>query len=378
LGASVLLILSGHAAAQEAWQKEFVLPWVASFSGQLSPWVQECDLGLKMAVEEINASGGIAGRKVVIESYDVASKPAEAVLRVREAVLKGLVVFGPPTSTDGAAGGPAAARAQTPWFGGGSTGSTWATKAENRPWAWMQHLENDELGVLAPTLLLPKLKGVKRIFVIQETKEKAAVGQWKGAEAELVRRGITIIGRATTTLGDVDFTAQVTKAIAAKPDAIWLGCYTNEAGGVIKELRKQGWRGLICSIQGPMTPEIVRIAGAENMDGVLTAMEYYSNASTPASVLQFTKKFRAKHGRNPGVVAALWYDMAWVVKDVFEKEHLTNNPAKREQERAAFVKAMEGKKWNGAGGSYSWKNGAIVKAGFPLIWEKDGELHLLK
>jgi branched-chain amino acid transport system substrate-binding protein len=178
-------------------------------------------------------------------------------------------------------------------------------------------------------------------------------------------------------LGDVDFTAQVTKAIASKPDAIWLGCYTNEGGGVIKELRKQGWKGPICSIQASMTPEIIRIAGAENLEGVLTAMEYYAYASAPASVLQFTNKFKAKYGRNPGLVAATWYDMVWVMKNVFENEHLTNDPARRVQEREAFVRGMEGKKWNGAGGSYSWHNGIVTKAGFPLVW-KGGEMQLVK
>ena len=377
VGAILLFFtLTPSTYAAEVWQQEFHLPWVSSFTGPLSPWVKEAELGLQVAVDGINSIGGIAGKKVILKPTDVASKPAEAVLRIREVAPKSLVIMGPVTSTDGATGGPAAARDQVPWFGGGTTGPTWCTKDENRPWTWMQYMSNEKTGTLAPKLLVPKLPKMKNIFVIQETKEKAAIGQWNGAEEELKRLGIEIIGRATTALGDVDFTAQVTKAVGAHPDAIWLGCYTSEAGGVIKELRKQGWKGLICTIQSPVTPEIVRIAGEENLNGVLTAMDYYALAPEPLEAPRFTKIFKEKHGRSPGSVAPIMYDTLYVIKDIFESQKLTYNPNQLKEERLKFIKAMAGKKWKGASGNITWNNdGTIEKQGYPLIF-KGGELYL--
>jgi len=153
-----------------------------------------------------------------------------------------------------------------------------------------------------------------------------------------------------------------------------IAAYTSEAGGLIKELRKQGWTGLIITPQTCMTPEILRVAGVENMEGVMTAMTYASKAETPASVKRFTDAFRARHGRDPGAAAATNYDSIMVIRDVFEAEGLTNDPAKLQQERDALVEAMVGKEWEGAYGKISWDADGIMSAkGFPLVW-KNGEL----
>ncbi len=247
-----------------------------------------------------------------------------------------------------------------------------------RPWIWTQIMGNEEIGGAAAKILVPLLPNMKKVFWIRDVKERSAVGQWEGADKELKRLGIEIVGSATTTLGDVDFTAQATKAIAAKPDAIWLSSYVNEAGGVIKELRKQGWRGRICGVQSPMTHELTRVAGVDNLAGVMTVMDYFFDAPEPPLVRKVSKAFKEKYGYYPGLTASIWYDMPYVVKDIFEKEKLTNNPAKLEEERLKFVNAMAGKKWEGANGSFYWeKDGRIMKKAHPLIWGKDGELHLL-
>lgn len=377
IGTAVLLASCSpgdQPAGKQPWQTQLVIPWVSSFSGPASAFTIDAALGADMAVEDINKAGGVAGRKLVIERYDNTSDPAQSVVQTKKAAQAGLIMLGSNTSGDGATSGPTAAELKTPFIGGGSLAPNWVTKPENRPWTWANTMSTAAAGSLIGTTLMPLLPQVKKVAVIQETKEPSSIAQWAGAEASLKTAGVEIISRTTVTQGDVDFTAQATKSIAAKPDAIMLGCYAPEAGGIIKELRKQGWKGLIIAIQAAViVPDVVRIAGAENIEGVLGAAEYVAAVEEPG-VKKFTAEFRAKHNKSPNTSSAIWYDTVMIVKDVFESQKLTNDPAKRQQEREAFVKAMSGRKWSGAEGTTTYGNdGTLARKGYAVVY-RSGEL----
>src|SRR3974377_2274846 len=91
------LVASAALAGPPAQAQDLLLGYLPSRAGPFAPLAQTNESAAQMAIDEINAAGGIAGRKLRIISFDTAGKPDQAVVGLRKLAEddKVLAIIGP-------------------------------------------------------------------------------------------------------------------------------------------------------------------------------------------------------------------------------------------------------------------------------------------
>src|SRR2546428_13401147 len=80
-------------------------------------------------------------------------------------------------------------------------------------------------------------------------------------QAPFQQAGIEPLGSILFQTGDLDFSAQVTRALAKQPDLLFLGSGSREAALIAKEARKQGFKGPIHGGVATATPDLIALGG---------------------------------------------------------------------------------------------------------------------
>jgi branched-chain amino acid transport system substrate-binding protein len=125
--------------------------------------------------------------------------------------------------------------------------------------------------------------------------------------AALKAAGVNVLDAISFQTGDVDFSAQVTRAKALNPDGILVTALFTEAGHLLSELRKQGKNHPnAAGVELSLDHKFIEIAGKAS-EGVLTAAEFNRDSSKP-TVVQFVKDYEAATHHLPGNSSALMYD----------------------------------------------------------------------
>ena len=151
-----------------------------------------------------------------------------------------------------------------------------------------------------------------------------------------------------------DVAPQVTQALERKPDVIALAATPDGAGKVIKELRRQGFKGRVIGSQIFADPNSVDLFGRD-ADGMLIVAGFWwdRNDATRA----FTKKYHDENMKRgltskkiPHHSDAQPYDIVYLLKAAMEKANVTGDPAKLAQERTAIRDAMKDIRFTGVTG----------------------------
>lgn len=151
--------------------------------------------------------------------------------------------------------------------------------------------------------------GAKSVFVIHD---KTAYGQGLADEfkKEAEKIGINVVGYEGITPGEVDFSAILTLARAAKPDLIYFGGMYPEAGVIYKQSKEKGITAKFMGGDGLDNSEIVKIAGSKNIIGLM-----YTTAAAPITSPEgkaWAEKYEATFGKKTEAYSAYGYDAAAV------------------------------------------------------------------
>ena len=225
--------------------------------------------GAQLAVNELNANGGILGRQVEIVPYDDKSSPEEAVKAATKLVQVDKVnaIFGSLHSANVQAAGPVIEESQTLCVAGG-TSPTWLEQGYT-------YLFRSISNANAASKQLAKYaneQGLKRIATFTSNDEYGTSGA-DAFKAACQDYDIEFVASETMANGDRDFTGQFAKINAASPDAVLTWCLSDDTGAVTKQLRQSGFAGTILGPEGYSMPEILEVAG-DAANGVCFAAQY--------------------------------------------------------------------------------------------------------
>jgi branched-chain amino acid transport system substrate-binding protein len=365
--------LGRPAARAQAQQKlagtEVRLGVAFAVNGIWSGWARMDKIALDMAVEEINAAGGVGGLPLKYVFYDTASKPPEAAALVRRLATddKVLTILGPFSSSECEVGFPVGVQLKVPMIAQAS--SKPGIGAANRPWAFRTNV--DEGRQAAPAVRYwAKHYNVKTAAVIHDVKD--AIGQILGTKvlpAQAKDAGVTIIneGNAVTfQTKDIDFSAQVTKMKGMKFDGIIFGGAYPDCANFVKEARRQGVRHPVVGGSPLMHESLPREAG-EAAEGVVAPSTWNPFSSNP-KVQAFVKKFgeRAKPAGLPTLPE--WsdvnvYDTVYLLKSLIERQGVTNRPEDLAKDRERIMQGLtETRSAQGLAGKFGFnKDGDGVK-----------------
>ena len=317
----------------------YVVPLSAAITGTNAAIGEEIVFGTMMAVEEINAAGGINGRELKIEVIDDQNVPSEGLNAAKKAIdqLGAEVLLGPDGSNIVLAALPYAAEKGVPVLGTGTnprvTGSGYTNIFRFRP--------NDNLTSIATANLL-KADNRKRVGIFY-TNEDAGLGGYQAMDQLMKAQGNPFVAVETCNIGDTDFTSQIMKLKNANLDALFMHCKEVEGAKFFKQAYELGLDVQKYTSSAMASNFVMDLATPEAQEGAYTVIPFVATNPTPR-VVEFCKKYDAKYGIPiPIVHAATYYDVTHILAIVL-KEYGTT--------RDKIIEGMRNVSYNGVLSSF--------------------------
>jgi branched-chain amino acid transport system substrate-binding protein len=323
---SVLLAFTLAAMTALPAKAEVAIGVLVPSSGKGASYGQQQQNAIKMFVDKYPDAGATGKMKLVI--YDTRGDNTEAINLTRKLIDSDQVdaIIGPQFSAEAEVAFPLAVRGETPMV------TPMAAKAgiasANRPWAFRFALTTQ--NVYRPLLdawLKKQTKPIKTAVIFMDAKD--AVSSFDGKSifpALLKERGVEVLDTVSFQTGDIDYSAQVTRAKAANPDAIVVSALYNEAAHAVSEIRKQGMTQPIVGGVGIDDPRFIQIGGAAT-EGVYAAFDFFTENPKPSVaewVADYVKQFNAK----PSNAAGEMYDTLYLMRECIKTTGVTGNDVK--------------------------------------------------
>jgi branched-chain amino acid transport system substrate-binding protein len=305
---------------------EIVVGEFASLTGGTATFGQSSHAGVQLAVEEINAAGGLLGKRLRVVVEDDQSKPEEA----RTAVLKllkqngAVAVLGEVASSRSLAAAPECQRAGVPMISPASTNPKVTAIGD---YIFRVCFIDPFQGSTMAKFAADTLKA-KTAAILRDVKNDYSVGLADFFRDEFVRRGGTIVTDVSYSEGDIDFKAQLTTIRGLRPDVVFVPGYYTEVGLIARQARELGITVPLLGGDGWDSPRTVEIGGAA-VNGCYFSNHYAADDPNPV-VSKFIEKFRAKYSEVPDAMAVLGYDAAQVLADSIRRAGTTEGKKLRD------------------------------------------------
>jgi branched-chain amino acid transport system substrate-binding protein len=298
----------------------------ASLTGDTATFGQSTDRGIRMAIDEINAQGGVLGRPLELISEDDRSITEEARTAAQKLLQRDEVValLGEVASSRSLAAAPEAQRAAIPMI---SPASTNPKVTEVGPYVFRTCFIDPFQGAVMARFAREEL-GAKRVAILFDFKQDYSVGLAEFFRKKFLEDGGEIVADERYTSGDIEFRAQLTTIRAAKPDAVFVPGYYTELGLIAKQARELGLDVPFLGGDGWDSAKTLEIGGPA-VEGYYFSNHYAADSDSP-KVQDFVKRYRDKHGEVPDAMAALGYDAAGILADSIRRAGDTSGPKVRD------------------------------------------------
>ena len=269
--------------------------------------------GIDMAVKEINAAGGILGRRIAVETNDTQSNPAVAkALAVKAIDSDAYVVMGPVFSGSIIVSMAETRRAEVPNFTGGEAANI---TLQGNPYVFRTSF-SQATGM--PKIANYMQSGLKaKSVVVMFVNNDFGKGGRDQIIKELGARNIKVAADISTDQGQVDFSSPVLRAKQVNADALFAYLNEEESARLLRELRKQGYDKPIVGETTIMGQKVIELAGdaANGVKGHVGLTIDAPIAGIRAFSEKYEREFKFKSDHN-GIKG---YTGIYVVKAVTEK-----------------------------------------------------------
>ncbi|MFF4060696.1 branched-chain amino acid ABC transporter substrate-binding protein [Streptomyces sp. NPDC001668] len=357
-----LLAGSDDSAGQDG---PIVLGMTAPMSGtsaDIGPYMKN---GAQLAIDEINAKGGVLGRKLELRAEDDACDPKTAVAAATKLVTSKIAVS----------------------VGGYCSGATLPT---------LPIFAKAEIPMIIPAANSDELyqQGIKSTFLINGTgtqQADAALAWMTDAKSDRVvvvddntsyaENIATLMGprlkkpggpeevaALSLTPGESDYSTTVAAVLDAKPDFVYWTGYDKEGGLLIRQLRQAGYDGTIMVADGAVSASLAKIAGGDNAEGVLATM-----TQTPDTIKggeKWVAGYRKRFGARPGPYSTQSYDAVRLAADAITKAGST-----RSADVVAELEHVKGFPLFSGPLTFT-KDHTLSKGGFVVLRQRDGRFVL--
>ena len=324
---------------------------LAPLTGSVSVYGISTTNGIKMAVDEINANGGVMGRQIELLTEDEKGEVQDAVNGYNKLISDGMVfLIGDVTSKPCDAVAKIAAGDGTPMLTPTGTAPSITQNGDN---IFRTCFLDPFQGQIMAQFAAEKL-GAKKVAVMANSSDDYSDGIAKAFVAKAQELGLEVVGDERYGADDTDFKTQLTKINAAGPDVIMFPDYYEKVALITNQARQIGFTG-------PML-------GGDGWDGVLTSLGenasvvdncyfscHYFIGDTNEQVANFVNGYRSLYNEDPTAFSALGYDSVYIMKAAIEKAGTTD--------KAAVVEALRATDYTGVTGHMTFdENGDPIKS----------------
>lgn len=287
----------------------------ADLTGTTASFGQSTKNGIELAVEEINNSGGVLGKKIQLIVEDDQGRPEQAKTVVSKLINQDKVqaVLGEVASTNSLAAAPVAQEAKIPMITPSSTNPK-VTQVGNYIFR-VCFIDPFQGAVMAQ--YAAKNLNAKTAAIFGDVQSDYSKGLSEVFKQEFERLGGKVVSEQSYAQTDPDFKGQLTAIRSAKPDVIYIPGYYGQVGIIAKQARELGMNMPLLGGDGWDSPDLWKLGG-EALKNTYISNHY--SADNPAPKIQnFVKAYQAKFGVKPDSLAALAYDSAKVLADAIKR-----------------------------------------------------------
>lgn len=379
IGLALATTVSYSATAQE-----LVLGLSMNKTGPFSSNGTTNDVAVEIAVNEINANGGVNGMPIRVSVFDTAGDPKQAVTASRQFISdeNALAIIGPFSSGECRVAFPLGERAGIVQI---SNASSAPGVTEGFDYAFRN--TSDELTQFRR--LLESMKATdtlpETVAITYATDDFISKSLGEGAyPTGLEEAGIPVVASVGFALEAFDLAPVVTELKNAEPDAVAIGGNVESVIKIVREMRRQGMTSRVLVSGVAADPHLAEKLGKDG-DGVLYPTYYYHKLND--TVRQFQEKFAtATTAANmsktiPQHADASAYDIVYILAEAMERAKVTGDEDKLAEERTAIrdqLKQMKDWGYSGIlGNSYF---GDVGDAALPthVIEIKDADFNLVQ
>ncbi len=278
-------------------------------SGKVAVYGIECRQGIDLAVEEINAAGGINGKMIELIAEDDEGKEEKSVNAYKKLTTKDRVDIIIGSLTSGCTNA-IASLAQSQKKLVIAPAATAPAITENGDYVFRACFIDPFQGTVGGRFVVENL-GLKKAAVLYDIANDYSVGLYENFKAAVEAGGGEIVDAESYSTDDKDFYAQLTKIKNANPEVVYLPDYYATVALIVKQLRAQGISTPIVGADG--WDGITSNAGDEVLNGYYS--NHYAADSDSPRVVEFVKAYEAKFNSQPASFAALGYDSMYMLKD---------------------------------------------------------------
>lgn len=278
-------------------------------SGEVSSYGQTEANGAKLAVKEINAAGGIDGKKIEIVEKDNKSATAEAATVATSLTSEGVnVIIGPATSGASAASLSSVTTAGVPMISPSATQTDLVVDKSGKvqEYFFRTTFTDGYQGEVMAAYASANLSAKKVVLYYDNSSD---YGKGIAKSFKQAYKG-DIVSEITFAAGDKDFQAALTKLKDMEFDAIIMPGYYNETGTITKQARDLGITAPIIGSDGFDSPTFAELATAKGATDVYYLSAFVTSASDKAKA--FHDAYVAEYGEEPSMFSALGYDSVYM------------------------------------------------------------------
>ena len=309
---------------------------VTTNSGTAAAYGEAEVKGFELAVSEINAKGGINGKKVKLESMDDKGDATAAVAPLAD--QSKLVTIAPAATSD---------------------------SIETGNYLFRTCFKDSYQGEVAARFAAENLK-VKKVAVLYGTGDPYSSGVGEAFAKAAEKLGLEVVDKeSSSSADDTEYSAQLQKIQASGAELLYAPYYYSVAGPyIIPQARSVGFEGYV---MGPDGYDGLKLTGDKSQYNKTYYTTHYSaDDNTNTKVQDFIKSYKSKNNAEPNTFAALGYDTIYMIKQAIEK---AGKNATREDVR----NAVAGMTFDGVTGKFTMdKSGSPTKS-VTVLEMKDGK-----
>jgi branched-chain amino acid transport system substrate-binding protein len=310
-----------------AGSNEIVIGHLASMTGGQATFGQQTDQGLRLALDEINAAGGVKGRKIRVITEDTQSKQEEAATAVTKLISRDNVtaILGEIASSNSLAAGPIAQANKVPMI---SPGSTNPAVTEKGDYIFRICFIDPYQGEALAKYVANDMK-LTRAAILRDVKSDYSMGLADFFKNTFTSLGGTIVADSSYSGGDSDFKSQLTTIKSANPQLIFVPGYYTEIGQIAVQARDLGITIPLVGGDGWESPKLIEIGG-KALEGCFYSNHYHVDDPSPM-VHEFVAAYEKKYGAKPDAMAALGYDSMKFLAAAMERAKSLDGPTLRDE-----------------------------------------------
>ena len=332
-----------------------------SMTGSEATFGQSTDNGIRLAMRERNAAGGVKGKAIEVKTYDDQGKSQEAGTAVTRLITddKVTAILGEVASSLSIAGGRVAQQYGVPMI---TPSSTNPAVTQIGDMVFRVCFLDSFQGWVEAKFARETLKAGKAAILYDQSQAYSKGLKDYFKKAFEYQGGIVTTEQAFSG-GDQDFSAQLTTIRATNPDVLFVPGYYTDAGNISIQVRKLGITAPMLGGDGWDSTQLAAI-GKDAIEGSYFSNHYSFQEERP-EVKNFVEKYKGDYGRVPDGLAALGYDAARLLFDAMDRAESLDGKT-----LAAAIAATKG--FKGVTGTISMDANRDAKKSAVIVQMKGG------